>query len=394
MKQSKSTLPQQNVLIATLALDSGGSNQIAAALFRCWPRTRHEVRLCVAVAECDTIKSTIVPDWTIGRLPTMRNLPAVLFSLWQMAKVIRPSVVVSHGYGLNHALVVAKLLRLVRARIIVVEHGDLDGRFEMQRAVRRRLSQCLTQFLYRRADRVVYVSELLARRALINCMGTKSSIVAIPNFINYRSFVARSQVRRTAHDPNFIGSLTRPWILWVGRLSPEKNPRFFIDVMSDYFKKKVGTALILGDGPMRSDVENDIGIRDLSASVHLLGHIPDPAWFIGQADVIVLTSLTEGRPLVLLEAMACATGIVAPDHIPGVKEMLTGYRSERRLSISDRSGWADSIAELTSLGVSHLSTAKNETALGGLNASLPDDDRMVRAYASLVDEVVGNESPS
>lgn len=386
------TSVQRTVILATLALDSGGSNDIAATLFRRWPRNGDKVRVCVAVRDAVTNAPDISADWIIGRIPTLRNIVSVCLSLSRMMKALRPGVIVSHGYGLNHAFILAKLLHLVRAKVIVVEHGDLNGRFATQSFYRQALSRHLTRFLYRRADRVVYVSEVLAERATTGRMGIESAIVAIPNFIDHRAFRQRSQVRTSAHSPLVLRALTRPWILWVGRLSPEKNPAFLLDIMSEYFEGNAGSCLILGDGPMRSELERNAALKGLSTSVHFFGHMSDPAWFIGQADVIVLTSHTEGRPLVLLEAMACGTAILAPDHIAGVTEMLKDYERARLHGISNRSVWSGAIAELISLGAGQPLAAQSEAAFMGLNVGEPDAECMVQAYVSLVDEVVGGKS--
>jgi len=74
------------------------------------------------------------------------------------------------------------------------------------------------------------------------------------------------------------------------------------------------TLTLVGDGPLRSRVESkidDLGIRE---SVHLPGYVGNddlPAYY-HRADVVALSSRTENHPIVLLEAMSCATPVVAP----------------------------------------------------------------------------------
>lgn len=384
---------QPNVILATLALDRGGSNEIATTLLRRWPRTRHQVYLCVAVQGAETSAPDVCPDWVIGRIPRIRNVIMVVFSLWKMTKRYDPVAIVSHGYGLNHALIIAKVLRLVHARVIIVEHGDLDGRFAMRPWARRALSKNLTRLLYRRADRVVYVSEVLAKRARLAGMGTEASIVAIPNRIDKQAFFRRSRIRSAEKNPHITHALPHPWVLAVGRLSPEKNPSFLITVMSEYLQANAGSCLILGDGPMRSDLEREVKIRELSTSIHFFGHVSDPAWFMRRADVLILTSLTEARPLVLLQAMACGTAIVAPDHIPGVTEMVSNYEQVRCLSIADKNEWVNAIAELVSLRAGRQWAAQSVATLVVQESEDSDAECLVSDYVSLVDDVVG-EKPS
>lgn len=392
MKPAKNSSERQTVMLATLGLDPGGSNEIATTLFRRWPRTSDNVRLCVADYKSENIAFNLRPDWTIGRVPTIKNIVLVCFSIWRMSRVFRPTVIVSHGYGLNHAFLIAKWLRLVHSPLVIVEHGDLDGRFQMQSITRRMLSKTLTRRLYCRADRVVYVSEVLAERGRLARLGTEASIVAIPNCIDRRSLVRRSLVPPKSYDSDFSRPLPRPWVIWMGRLSLEKNPALLVDVMAEFFKTRDGSCLVLGDGPMRSEIENDVRRRGLHTSVRFLGHIPDPAWFTRQADVIALTSRTEGRPLVLLQAMAFGTAIVAPDHIPGVTELLNGYGPARCVSISDPYRWSIAIAELISLEAGQAQLAQNVEAHLDLNAGLADEDWMLKSYTTLIDQVVRDMS--
>ncbi|OQB28837.1 MAG: putative glycosyltransferase EpsD [Chloroflexi bacterium ADurb.Bin180] len=87
--------------------------------------------------------------------------------------------------------------------------------------------------------------------------------------------------------------------------------------------------LIVGDGPLRSEVENQVRALQLKSSVHLLGMRRDIPRLLQASDVLVLSSRGwEGLPLTVLEAMASALPVIASD-VGGTREALqdgeTGY---------------------------------------------------------------------
>jgi L-malate glycosyltransferase len=113
-------------------------------------------------------------------------------------------------------------------------------------------------------------------------------------------------------------------ILFVGRLSKEKRPEWFIE-LADHVSKVANEAppqfLIAGDGPLRPALECIVRERGLSESIHFLGEQSDMSPIYSRADILVLTSLYEGTPNVLLEAMAHRIPVVAT-RVGGVPEIV------------------------------------------------------------------------
>lgn len=112
----------------------------------------------------------------------------------------------------------------------------------------------------------------------------------------------------------------------VGRLSPEKAHRVLIEAFAS-LPPVIGSALhlvLVGDGPERAALEQQAA--PLRERVHFAGHQQDvwPYYFL--ADLFVLPSLTEGSPLVLFEALAAGTPVVATS-VGGVPETIETGKS-------------------------------------------------------------------
>lgn len=100
----------------------------------------------------------------------------------------------------------------------------------------------------------------------------------------------------------------------MGRLSPEKGQDNLIKAFSQFQQKFPNSKLfILGEGPLRNDLENLIAELELSDSVYLMGQLENPFILMKKCDCFVLSSHYEGQPMVLLEAMTHGMKIIATD---------------------------------------------------------------------------------
>jgi glycosyltransferase involved in cell wall biosynthesis len=114
-----------------------------------------------------------------------------------------------------------------------------------------------------------------------------------------------------------------PLMIFVGNLVPVKGLPVLLEACTRLMLQ--GTRFrccLIGDGPLRNSLQQEITQRQLQGRVELLGSCPHqqlPAWYRA-ADVVVLPSYSEGVPCVLLEAAACGTPFVA-SRVGGIPEI-------------------------------------------------------------------------
>jgi glycosyltransferase involved in cell wall biosynthesis len=113
-------------------------------------------------------------------------------------------------------------------------------------------------------------------------------------------------------------------MLAVGRLHPVKDHAFLLRTCHEL--KKTGLrflCLIAGEGPERRALEELVAELNLSEEVRLLGHLPRQrlAAYYSACDLVVLTSRSEGIPLVLMEAMSHSRLVLAPA-MTGIPELV------------------------------------------------------------------------
>jgi glycosyltransferase involved in cell wall biosynthesis len=156
---------------------------------------------------------------------------------------------------------------------------------------------------------VVCVSETELRAGVAARVCVADQTVVIPNAVD----VAPLPERRTEPGPELR-------VVSVGRLA---QPKDFSTLLTAVAGLPQGTARvrILGDGPLRTPLEAQISELDLEGSVELVGEVGDVRPFLHESDVFVLSSLSEGMPLSVLEAMAAGLPVIASD-VGGLREVV------------------------------------------------------------------------
>ena len=137
----------------------------------------------------------------------------------------------------------------------------------------------------------------------------------------------------------------RKVVLIVGRLSKEKDHLTLIRALSRLQSRLDFHLLIVGEGPNRSSIEQEIARLGLAEHVTLTGHQPSAEPYYRIADLAVLSSLSEGSPNALLEAMAAGVPVVATA-VGGIPEIVHDGESALLVRPSDLEGMGAAIARL------------------------------------------------
>ena len=152
----------------------------------------------------------------------------------------------------------------------------------------------------------------------------------IPNGVDADRFASANPV-----DLSALGiAKDSKLILVVGRLDPQKDPLWLLDVFPKIQTHLADVHLAyVGRGPLQSRLVEEIEQRHLIPFVHVLGWRADVPELLKAADVLVLASRWEGMPNVVLEAFAAGTPVVTTA-VEGIAELVAHRRTG--LIVSDR----------------------------------------------------------
>jgi len=129
----------------------------------------------------------------------------------------------------------------------------------------------------------------------------------------FRQIVTRAEVRRELGIPT-----DAPVVGHVGRIMPQKNHAFLLDIAAEVVKRRPEVYfLLVGDGPLRPEMEAKGRGLGIEKNVIFAGTRSDvPRLMLGAMDVFVFPSLWEGLPVSLLEAQTAGLRCVCSDAVP------------------------------------------------------------------------------
>jgi glycosyltransferase involved in cell wall biosynthesis len=116
---------------------------------------------------------------------------------------------------------------------------------------------------------------------------------------------------------------SRPLIITIGSLVFEKNHLFILKVFHKFRSENgVGTLWVVGDGKLRENIENAVATLQLTDSVKFWGYTKNVIPMLKAADIMLIPSVLEGMPGVILEAMSSEVPVVASD-VGGIPEIIS-----------------------------------------------------------------------
>lgn len=268
-------------------------------------------------------------------------------------------------------------------------HANLAGRIAARRAgVRRVVSGIRVAERHSRwhlwadrlttgwVDRYVCVSEAVAQFTAEQGRIPLKKLVVIPNGIDLSKYPATAPAR---HESLGIPA-GRRLVTYVGRLERQKGVGWLLETAPTWLSQVPDCDILLvGKGPERPRLETLGAELGIAERVHFLGWRPDVAEILAASVALVLPSLWEGMPNVVLQAMASGLPVVATD-VEGVKELLGPEAQFQTVAYGDSVGLGQSLVRV-------LSRPDESRQLGRRNRVRVEVEftlrRMVAAYEEL-----------
>jgi glycosyltransferase involved in cell wall biosynthesis len=214
-----------------------------------------------------------------------------------------------HTHGYRSDLVGGHVGHSAGLPIVTTVHGFTGG------GAKNRFYEALDRLAFRRFDAVVAVSRPMADALRAGGVPPSRTHV-VPNALApHAAALDRAAARRTLGLPD--GAII---VAWIGRASREKGVDVFVTAMGMLQDSGIHAA-ILGDGPERAAEESHASVVAPSR-MFWLGVVPDASRYLAAFDLFVMSSRTEGMPMVLLEAMDAGVPIVATS-VGGIPDMLS-----------------------------------------------------------------------
>lgn len=251
---------------------------------------------------------------------------------WQLRRAIRAHRIdIVHAHT-AHAVAVAGLATLATSVPLVVARR-VDFRLRTNAG---------TRWKYGRAAVIVAISQAVARVLTMSGIAA-DRIVVVPDGVD----VHRDVTPATDETLASLGVVGRgPLVVQVAQLVGHKDPLNFVRAMQRVLELVPNVhGLLVGDGPLRADVEREISALGLAPSVHVAGYRNDADALLAAADVACLSSREEGMGSVLLDALAFGKPIAAT-RAGGIPEVIVNGESGLLADAENPDALGDAIVRL------------------------------------------------
>ncbi len=292
-------------------LSGGGAERVMSIVANYWVRQGWDVTLIMLAASTKPSFYQLDPRIklkSLGIEGKSTNLLAAISNTWQRVQILRreiiasqPDVVISFMNSVNvYAILACAKLNIPT---IVSEHiypASTDVN---------KIWQFIMKWTYRYADLVTVL--------------TQNALPFYPVAQGYRTIVMPNPVTTPVPMVTINRLLPTPSLIAIGRLHPQKGfdllMKAFHQIQAKYPDWQI---TILGEGPMRSELEDLRSQLQLTDCVHLPGAVQNVQDYLRQADLFVMPSRFEGFPMALCEAMACGLPVLAADCLSGPRDII------------------------------------------------------------------------
>lgn len=248
----------------------------------------------------------------------------------------RPDAVYSAPEFANLAMAFSLLLAGSKARFFPSFHAATSL---PNKSIGARLAVMLSAIVARRATKAIAVSQGV-RRDLIGRGFSPGKTVVINNPLP--SGIA-SAPGAYSWQSALAAMGDSPVIVSAGRLVPVKDHGTLLKAFAALRDRRPARLVIFGEGPLEEELRALAGELGIGERVLFAGYVNDPAACYAVADVVVLSSTSEGFGNVLIEAMAAGVPVVSTDAAHGPREILSGGEFGPLVPVGDAAALAAAI---------------------------------------------------
>lgn len=369
-------------------LDLGGAQQNTVYTVRRLDPARFDAFLVCgeggmldAEVRADPALRAVFLDSLVREVSPLRDLLALL-ELWKTFRAEAPDVVHTHS---SKAGILGRLAAALAGVPVVLHTYHGFGFHDRQNPVVKSVYVALERLCARFTTRMVFVSRANAAYAERHGLGAAADAELIRSGIRLGEFPAKTDAAKLKMSAG-IGMHKR-LVVSIGNLKPQKNAADFVAAAAKAAAKVPEARFVfLGGGPQKAALEARAFALGLGDKLLFLGWRRDGAQWLAAADAFAMTSLWEGLPRALVEAMASGLPSVcyATD---GVTDLLRDGENGFLVAPGDVDAFADRLAAL--LTDEPLRRRLGAAALASVGPEF-DIDGMVRSQERLYERLVAD----
>ncbi|MDD5119805.1 MAG: glycosyltransferase family 4 protein [Candidatus Omnitrophica bacterium] len=342
-------MPRINILYLITKLELGGAQKQLLSLIANLDRDRFNIFLFTAkdgllIEEALRIKGPVLKrsKFLCGPVNFLKDI-LVFFEIYGFIKKNR--ILIVHTHSSKAGIVGRFAAKAANAAVIIhTVHGW--SFHDYQPRMVKNFYIFLEKICAKFSNKIIVVSKHDKEKGLKNLVGSEGQYIIIRYGINIKEFkpdIGRISARRALglNETDLVAGT-------VACFKPQKSPLDFINIAAGIKKDLPNIKFIMvGDGLLHKDALLLLKKLNLEREFILTGWRHDVASILSALDVFVLTSLWEGLPIAVLEAMAARIPVVATD-TGGIREVIENGRTGYLVAPADKPALQNRIKELLS----------------------------------------------
>lgn len=341
------------IILIIPTMQQGGAERVMSELANNWADKGHDVNLVLltdAPFFYEINKKVNIHQLGFSSNKRVSNLLSVFemfFKLRLIIKDLKPNFILSFMTKYNIFSIFASLG--LNVKIFVSDRASLLTK-------RTLIERALKRVAYRQATGILAQTEF-AKSILLNTIGHKNIRVIYNPIKNIKALEFEKE----------------DLIITVGRLVPEKGHKYLLESFSK-IENKTWKLIILGDGPLLDELKSYAELCGVKDRVSFLGAVGNVDEWLVRSSVFAFTSLSEGFPNALAEAMAAGLPCVSFDCISGPSDLIEHGKNGFLVPLKD--------VEMFSCQLNKLIDDKNLISEIGRNARLTAEKLDVNIIAN------------
>jgi len=259
-----------------------------------------------------------IPVYSLGMRKGIKSFFSHLRGAYRLYKIIqreKPDIIILYMY---HAILLGRLIGRLAGVYSIIASFRVSPANDFMGQIENFALRCTSW-----VDTLTCVnSEKVAAEWLAHKVMPLKKLRIVPNGVVLSKFISSSLRNKAGHLYPRRSNNSFIWVA-IGRLTLQKDFFNLIDAFARVAKSFSDSGLyVAGDGPLKHELKSKIKKMGLKDRVYFIGICKDIPSFLSRGNALVLSSLWEGSPNVILEAMAAGLPIVATD-IGGVRELVS-----------------------------------------------------------------------
>jgi len=315
-----------------------------------------------------------------------RSIIRIFFKLRSFFLSEKPDIFISVFPRLSVLAVLAKILSKSDTKVVIIEHSVFsstaaNARTFFRRIIAKFVFPILMRVLYGHAQQVICVSGGVANDISKITGISRNKIEVIHNPI------IGSEIRSLAQDNvsfSWISERREPIILAVGRLVKAKDYPTLLRAFSLIIREIPAKLIIIGEGEEKIELEKFVIKLNIADSVAFLGFQSNPYKYMAKSSVFVLSSIQEGFPTVIAEAMASGVPVVSTNCKSGPSEIIKDGENGLLVPVGDSKTLSKAILKL----LNNLDLGRTISENGKKTSENFSINIIVRQYEEIINKLL------